>query len=179
MMALVMTYIQKPAEQKDFGQSARGPRIAPHPPPPGAGAEAGSPLLRFHRTAPGPGAARGQGTGEGRARGGAACGAARDGGGSGAGAGQGWPRRKRSRAEPGARGFSQHAVPLDLAAITNHIRHIGFLACILLLSCFSEEHAIPLPWAWAVKGRSDRWLTCYFFSVMEKCSSKTSPLLCC
>lgn len=33
------------------------------------------------------------------------------------------------------RGFSQHAVPLDLGVITNHILHIGHLACIPISSC--------------------------------------------
>lgn len=33
------------------------------------------------------------------------------------------------------RGFSQHAVPLDLGVITNHILRIGHLACIPISSC--------------------------------------------
>lgn len=68
MTACMMTYIQKPAEQKDFGQSAREPGSAQHPPPAGAGAEAAAPLLRPHRTAPPRG--RGPPAGRGRARGG-------------------------------------------------------------------------------------------------------------
>lgn len=68
MTACMMTYIQKPAEQKDFGQSAREARSAQHPPPAGAGAEAVAPLLRPHRTAPPRG--RGPPAGRGRARGG-------------------------------------------------------------------------------------------------------------
>eukprot|EP00076_Gallus_gallus_P037057 XP_025002595.1 serine-rich and transmembrane domain-containing protein 1 isoform X4 [Gallus gallus] len=149
MTACMMTYIQKPAEQKDFGQSAREARSAQHPPPAGAGAEAVAPLLRPHRTAP----PRGWGppAGRGRARGGPGAVLPAGPRGTAAAAAAAEPESGRggrhgSGAEPGARGFSQRAVPLDLGAITNHLRHIGLLACILLSSCFSEEHTIPLPW---------------------------------
>ncbi|XP_052668820.1 serine-rich and transmembrane domain-containing protein 1 isoform X1 [Harpia harpyja] len=48
---------------------------------------------------------------------------------------------------PYMRGFSQHAVPLDLGVITNHILRIGHLACIPISSCFSKGYNLTLSWA--------------------------------
>ncbi|OPJ81050.1 hypothetical protein AV530_002830 [Patagioenas fasciata monilis] len=44
------------------------------------------------------------------------------------------------------RGCSQHAVPLDLSVITNHILCTGHLASIPVSSCFSEGYNLTLSW---------------------------------